>query len=164
MGEHMVMDDPTKSSNYYKATTTTVAGRTIHTKVNMYRLKFSENWYIAGESDGKGGGKGNKGGDTNAAPALVLKLVAYRGHNPQVNYDRAFVYARTPHFTECAKPVVRQMAQKAGMNFDEFTQIYNTFPVTERALNNLDAGTGTFTTNWVDFLMSEGGVIDWVVP
>jgi len=30
------------------------AGRTMHTAGKMYGLQFSENWYILGESDGKG--------------------------------------------------------------------------------------------------------------
>ena len=89
----MVIEDPTNSSNNDKVTITTAAVRTMHTKGTMYRLKFRNNWYIMGESDGKGGGKGNKGYDSDADPMPELKLVAYRGHILQVNYDGAFVYA-----------------------------------------------------------------------
>ena len=49
------------------------------------------------------------------------------------------------------------------MKFDEFTHINNTCPVTKQALKSTDAGTGTFTTNWVDLVVGEGGVINWVV-
>ena len=31
-------------------------------------------------------------------------------------------------------------------------------------LNDESAGTGTSTTDWVDLVVGEGGVIDWVVP
>ena len=141
MGEHMVIDDPKQ------------------TEGKMYGLKFSENWYIVGESDGKGSLK-----DDNGDPVPELKLVAYRGHTLQGNYDGAFVYARTPRLPESAKSAVRKMATRAGFDFNEFTRIDNTCPVTERALNDPDAGTGTSTTDWVDLVVGEGGVIDWVVP
>lgn len=32
------------------------------------------------------------------------------------------------------------------------------------ALNDAEAGTGTSTTDWVNLVVGEGGVIDWVVP
>ena len=41
-------------------------GRTMHTEGKMYGLQFYENWYIIGESDGKG----------DIPP---FKLVAYKG-------------------------------------------------------------------------------------
>ena len=62
LGDHMEIDDPTKSRNGRKSTTTTSVGRTMHTKVNMYGLKFSKNCYIVGESEGKGGRQGQHGG------------------------------------------------------------------------------------------------------
>ena len=93
MGEHTVVYDHTNSINDYESTTMTAAGRTMHTRGNMYRLKFSENWYIMGESNGKCGGKVNKGDDANATPVPELKFVAHRVHTLQVNYDRSFVYA-----------------------------------------------------------------------
>ena len=51
-----------------------------------------------------------------------------------------------------------------GISFDEFTQIDNTCPVTKQALNNHDAGKGFPTNNWVNLVVGEGGVINWVVP
>ena len=33
-----------------------------------------------------------------------------------------------------------------------------------KSLNDASAGTGTSTTDWVDLVIGEGGVIDWVVP
>ena len=156
LSEHVVIDNPTKSRNNVKATTTAEAGSTIHTEGNMYRLKFSENWYIVGESDGKGGGNGNKGGDADATPVQELKFVSYRGRTLHENYDGVFVYVQTPQFTRSDKPAVHQMAQRAGMTFDEFTQIDNTCPVTERVLNDPDVGTGTSTTDWVDLVVGKG--------
>ena len=87
----MENDDPTKSSDDIKTTTIKLVGRTMHTEVKMYGLKFSKDWYIAGESDRKGGGKVNKGGDANTDPVPVFKLVSYRGNNLQVNYDGALI-------------------------------------------------------------------------
>ena len=49
------------------------------------------------------------------------------------------------------------------MNFEKFTQVDNTFPVNERVLNDTDAGTCTSTTDLVDLVVGEGGVIDWVI-
>jgi hypothetical protein len=37
-------------------------------------------------------------------------------------------------------------------------------PTTTKSLNDASAGTGTSTTDWVDLVVGEGGVIDWVVP
>lgn len=126
------------------------AGRTMHTSGKMYGLQFSENWYIIGESDGKGG-----------VPAF--KLVAYKGHTLQGNYEGAFVYAKESKLPEAAKPAVREAAAKAGLNFDDFTVIDNTCPAGE-PLNDVAAGTGTSTTDWVDLVIGEGGVIDWISP
>ena len=56
------------------------------------------------------------------------------------------------------------MAQRAGMNFEKFTQIDNNCPMTKQVLNFPDAGTYTSTTDWVDLVLGEGGVIKWVVP
>jgi hypothetical protein len=126
------------------------AGRTMHTSGKMYGLQFSENWYIIGESDGKG-----------SVPAF--KLVAYKGHTLQGNYEGAFVYAKESMLPEAAKPAVREAAAKAGLNFDDFTAIDNTCPAGE-ALNDVAAGTGTSTTDWLDLVIGEGGVIDWISP
>jgi len=32
------------------------------------------------------------------------------------------------------------------------------------ALNDADAGTGTSTSDWIDLVVGEGGVIDWISP
>jgi VDE lipocalin domain len=126
------------------------AGRTMHTSGKMYGLQFAENWYILGESDGKG-----------SVPPF--KLVAYKGHTLQGNYEGAFVYAKESKLPEAAVPAVRQAAAKAGLNFDDFAVIDNTCPAGE-PLNDAAAGTGTATTDWVDLVIGEGGVIDWITP
>ena len=81
----MEIDDLTKSRNDRKATTMKSVGGTMHTKVKMYRLEFSKNWYIVGKSYGKGVDKGNKGDDDGTANAPVFRLVSYRGNILQVN-------------------------------------------------------------------------------
>ena len=70
-------------------------GRSMHTEGKMYGLKFSENWYIIGESDGKG----------DIPP---FKLVAYKGHTLQGNYEGSFVYAKEPILPAAAIPAVRK--------------------------------------------------------
>jgi hypothetical protein len=60
-------------------------------------------------------------------------------------------------------PAVREAAAKVGLDFDKFTRIDNTCPVGE-ALNDSDAGTGTSTTDWINLVIGEGGVIDWISP
>ena len=45
------------------------------------------------------------------------------------------------------------------MNFDKFTQIDNNCPMTKQVLNYNDAGTDTYTTDWVYLVVGEGGVI-----
>ena len=160
----MEINDPTKRINGRKSTTIKLAGRNMHTGGNMYRLKFSKDWYILGESEGKVGGKGNKEEDDNTAPVPVFKLVAYRGNTLQVNYDGAFIYAHTPNFPESSKLDVHQMEKMVGINLEKFTQIDNTCPVTKGALSNHDAGKGLSTTDWVNLVVGEGVVINWVVP
>ena len=95
--------------------------RTMHTEGKMYGLKFNENWYIVGESDGK-----------NDVPPF--KLVAYKGHTLQGNYEGAFVYAKEPKLPEAAKPAVREAAAKAGLDFEKFTVINNLWYVSMSAL------------------------------
>jgi hypothetical protein len=159
--EHMVVDAPsTKASGVAVANADAAvavdtndmnsAGRTMHTAGKMNGLIFSENWYILGESDGKGD-----------VPAF--KLVAYKGHTLQGNYEGAFVYAKEALLPAKAVPAVRSVASKAGLNFDKFTRIDNTCPTGE-ALNDAGAGTGTSTTDWIDLVVGEGGVIDWISP
>jgi hypothetical protein len=156
--EHMVVDAATASYpavGVANAATTegdagTTAGRTMHTSGKMYGLQFSENWYILGESDGS----------NNVPP---FKLVAYKGHTLQGNYEGAFVYAKEPVLPEACKPAVREAAARAGLDFDTFTHIDNTCPA-GNALNDAEAGTGTSTTDWVELVVGEGGVIDWISP
>ena len=59
---------------------------------------------------------------------------------------------------------MKEIVANAGLDFDKFTRIDNTCPVERGALNNDSAGTGTSTTDWIDLVIGEGGVIDWVVP
>ncbi|KAI2491228.1 VDE lipocalin domain-containing protein [Fragilaria crotonensis] len=141
--EHMLVDAAQKNvPNPTK--------RTMHTSGKMYGLSFYENWYIVGESDG-----------SNGIPPF--KLVAYKGHTLQGNYEGSFVYAKEPQLPKEALPAVREAAAKVGLDFDKFTRIDNTCPVGE-ALNDSDAGTGTSTTDWINLVIGEGGVIDWISP
>jgi hypothetical protein len=89
-------------------------GRTMHTAGKMYGLQFTENWYILGESDGKSG-------------VPEFKLVAYKGHTLQGNYEGAFVYAKESVLPREAVPAVKEAAARAGLNFDDFTRIDNTW-------------------------------------
>ena len=81
-----------------------------------------------------------------------------QGHTLQGNYEGAFVYAKEPVLPEAAKPAVREAAAKAGLDFDAFTPIDNTCPA-GNSLNDAQAGTGTSTTDWIDLVIGEGGVI-----
>jgi len=110
--EHMVIDAVLPKAEVIESETD--PGRTMHTSGKMYGLKFEENWYIIGESDG-----------TNDIPEF--KLVAYRGHTLQGNYEGAFVYAKQPRLPQAAVPAVREAASRAGLNFDDFTRIDNTW-------------------------------------
>lgn len=153
--EHMVIDQ----NNNPSSTSTIIPednndmnslGRTMHTSGKMYGLQFSENWYIIGESDG-----------TKGIPEF--KLVAYKGHTLQGNYEGAFVYAKTPIISNDAIPAIRDAANKAGLNFNDFTRIDNTCPIGNSLNDNL-AGTGTETSDWIQLVVGEGGVIDWISP
>jgi hypothetical protein len=145
LSEHMVVDAAPVNKDIPNP-----SGRTMHTAGKMYGLTFTENWFIVGESDG-----------SNGIPEF--KLVAYKGHTLQGNYDGSFVYAKESKLPEAAIPAVREAAAKAGLDFDKFTRIDNTCP-TGGSLNDSTAGTGTSTTDWVDLVVGEGGVIDWVFP
>ena len=90
--------------------------------------------------------------------------MAYRGHTLQGNYEGAFVYAKEPILPSAAVAAVTEAAAKAGLDFGKFTRIDNTCPTNTKSLNDAAAGTGTSTTDWVDLVVGEGGVIDWVVP
>lgn len=146
LSERMVVDDSSGASN---ADSNVPEGRTMHTAGKMYGLNFEENWFIVGESDG--------------AKSPPFKLVAYKGHTLQGNYEGAFVMAKEPFLPEAAKPAIRQAAARAGLDFDKFTQIDNSCPAGE-PLNDKDAGTGTSTEDWINLVVGEGGVIDWISP
>ena len=143
--EHMVVDAVQKPDAVNNPT-----DRTMHTAGKMNGLQFYENWYILGESDGKG-------------DIPEFKLVAYKGHTLQGNYDGSFVYAKQPVLPDAARPAVREAARKAGLDFDQYTRIDNTCPA-GNPLNDADAGTGTSTTDWINLVVGEGGVIDWISP
>jgi hypothetical protein len=116
----------------------------------MYGLTFSESWYILGESDGK-----------NGVPPY--KLVGYRGRTLQGSYEGSFVYAKEPILPAAAIPAIRADAARSGLNWDEFQPIDNSCPAGE-ALNDANAGTGTSTADWIDLVIGEGGIIDWIKP
>ena len=105
--EHMIVDAASPDEP-------NPTGRTMHTAGKMYGLKFTENWYILGESDG----------DKDVPP---FKLVAYKGHTLQGNYEGAFVYSKESILPEAAVPAVKEAAAKAGLDFDKFTRIDNTW-------------------------------------
>lgn len=105
--EHMVVDAVKNPSSDTTA-------RTMHTKGKMYGLQFEENWYVLGESDG-----------TKDIPPF--KLVAFKGHTLQGNYEGSFVYAKEPRLPEAAIPAVREAAAKAGLNWDDYQRIDNTW-------------------------------------
>lgn len=116
----------------------------------FFSLTFEENWYILGESDGKG-------------DIPEFKVVAYKGHTLQGNYDGSFIYAKESVLPSAAVPAIRDILSSNGLDFNEFKRIDNTCP-SGSSLNDAGAGTGTSTTDWIDLVVGEGGVIDWVVP
>jgi len=85
-----------------------------HTEGKMFGLKFDENWYIIGESDGSKG-------------IPPFKLVAYKGHTLQGNYEGSFVYSKEPVLPSAAIPAVREAATNAGLDFDKFQRVDNTW-------------------------------------
>jgi VDE lipocalin domain len=109
--EHMVVDAVVAGDGGGSADP---SGRTMHTQGKMFGLQFYENWYILGESDGKG-----------AIPPF--KLVAYKGHTLQGNYEGAFVYSKESRLPNEAIPAVREAAQKAGLDWNKFQPIDNTW-------------------------------------
>jgi len=139
--EHMIIDGVNNNPSK----------RTMHTEGKMYGLKFNENWYVIGESDGK-----------NGVPPF--KLVAYKGHTLQGNYEGSFVYAKTSKLPESAIPAVKEAAAKAGLDFNKFQHIDNTCQTSAKPLNDASASMGTSTTDWINLVIGEGGVVDWVFP
>ena len=73
------------------------------------------------------------------------------------------MYAKEPVLPAAARPAVAEAAAKAGLDFSQYTQIDNTCPV-GNSLNDAEAGTGTSTTDWINLVVGEGGVIDWISP
>ena len=155
--EHMVVD-AVKVKDKAANTDTDTTGRTMHTAGNMYGLSFDENWYILGQSDGT---QKQKQGDTNIPPFIV---VAYKGHTLQGNYEGSFIYSKERILPSAAVPAVTEILQKNGIDFKDFTRIDNTCSTEMPSLNDEQAGTGTSTTDWIDLLVGEGGVVDWIVP
>ena len=80
------------------------------------------------------------------------------------NYEGSFIYAKEPVLPETAIPAVRDIVSKAGLDFNQYSKIDNTCPTERGALNDESAGLGTSTTDWINLVVGEGGVIDWVVP
>ena len=74
------------------------------------------------------------------------------------------MYAKEPILPAAAIPAVKEAAAKAGLDFDRFTRIDNTCPTEKKALNDALAGTGTSTTDWINLIVGEGGIIDWISP
>ncbi|GFH57116.1 violaxanthin de-epoxidase-like 1 [Chaetoceros tenuissimus] len=142
--EHMIVDAVKKDMPNEN-------GRTMHTAGKMYGLSFDENWYILGQSDGKG----------DIPPFIV---VAYKGHTLQGNYEGSFIYAKERILPSAAVPAVTEVLAKNGLDFKDFTRIDNTCSTDTLALNDEKAGTGTSTTDWIDLVVGEGGVIDWISP
>ena len=114
-------------------------------------MTFDENWFILGESDGKG-------------DIPEFKVVAYRGHTLQGNYEGSFIYAKEPVLPAAAIPAVKDILKKNDLDFNDYSRINNMCPTDTLALNDDKAGTGTSTTDWINLVVGEGGVIDWVVP
>lgn len=107
LSEHMVVDAVLDSSQ-------SPGDRTMHTEGKMNGLTFDENWYILGQSDGKGD-----------IPAFVL--VAYKGHTLQGGYEGSFVYSKDPVLPDAAVPAVKAAAARAGLNWDDYQRIDNTW-------------------------------------
>ena len=82
----------------------------------------------------------------------------------QGNYEGSFVYAKEPVLPKSAIPAVMDAASKAGLDFNQFTRIDNTCRTDAKPLNDSAAGTGTSTTDWINLVVGEGGVIDWIFP
>jgi hypothetical protein len=79
------------------------AGRIMPMAGKMYGLKFTENWYTLGESNG---------GNANNIPPF--ELVAYKGHTLQGNYEGVFVYAKEPILPYAAIPATTGWCQRGG--------------------------------------------------
>lgn len=47
--------------------------------------------------------------------------------------------------------------------YSSLSLLYHDSPVGD-SLNDATAGTGTSTTDWIQLVVGEGGVVDWVFP
>jgi len=84
--------------------------RTAHSEGEMFGLKFWENWYVIGEND---------------LDQPEFKFIYYNGKTRQNTYEGAFVYSRTKDLGPEAMKQVYKIADKAGMNPDNFCKINN---------------------------------------
>jgi VDE lipocalin domain len=109
--EHMVVDAMPGGGSGSKQRP---GDRTMHTQGKMNGLQFDENWFILGESDGSKG-------------IPPFKLIAYKGHTLQGGYEGSFVYSREPKLPEAAIPAVREAAERAGLKWEDYRQIDNTW-------------------------------------
>jgi hypothetical protein len=81
----------------------------------------------------------------------------------QGSYEGAFVYAKEPVLPEAALPAVRAAALKAGWDFDkDFTRIDNSCPASSTA--NPKVGSPASSSNLLQLVVGEGGLIDWIKP
>jgi hypothetical protein len=82
----------------------------------------------------------------NEPGAEEFKFVFYNGKTRQNNYEGAFIYSRTQELSPESLQKVRQIAEGAGMNPDQFCKIKNKgcFPEAEPSLNVKQAIPDTF--------------------
>ena len=66
-----------------------------------------------------------EGSRTGDVPPFVL--VAYKGHTLQGNYEGSFVYAKEPILPEAAIPAIKEAAARAGLNWNDYQRIDNTW-------------------------------------
>lgn len=113
--ETMVFDQPSQASKLTnillgKGNNKESYARTAHSEGEMFGLKFWENWYVIGEND---------------ADQPEFKFIYYNGKTRQNTYEGAFVYSRTKELGPEAMKKIYSIADKAGMNPDQFCKIRN---------------------------------------
>lgn len=77
LSEHMIVDSVRSDPN--------PSGRTMHTAGKMNGLTFDENWFIIGESDGRG-------------DVPEFKVIAYKGHTLQGEIKFVLLTLLPPYF------------------------------------------------------------------
>jgi hypothetical protein len=78
--------------------------------LSLVAIEFWENWYVIGEND----------------PDMPeFKFVYYNGKTRQNTYEGAFVYSRSKVLEPESMKKVYDIAQKAGMNPNQFCRIRN---------------------------------------